>query len=538
MGRPWLATYPENVPAEINPTMYSSLLEPIDAAVGRFAERIAFVCGDETLTFAHFAERSKALARFLMQECALDVGNRVAVMLPNNLAFPVTLTGVLRAGGVQVNINPLYTARELRHQLVDSGSTILIVDASVIPVVEAAIEGTEVVKVIFVGNADIADFQKKHTLACISFDEAIEIGKSANELPERLLSRTDLALLQYTGGTTGVSKGAELTHGNLTSNLLQTLAFLRTTVRDQEETIVTAIPLYHIFALTVNLLTFLVVGGKNVLVTNPRDTAQLDAAFRNNHVTVFTGVNTLFNGLLSIPSLKSLDLSTIKLALGGGSAVQRVVSDKWYSRTGRHIVEGYGLSETSPVLTMNLPTGLQFSGAVGIPVPSTEVSIRDSNGMQVKNGEVGEIYVRGPQVMRGYWRRLAETADVMTPDGFFRTGDGGFLDDRGYLTIADRIKDMVIVSGFNVYPNEVEAVISQIPDVFESAVVGIPDEVTGEAVKAFVVSRSANVTEEKVIEVCRANLAAYKVPKHIEFILEIPKSTVGKLLRRELRNRG
>ena len=525
--RPWLAAYPPGADAEVDVRAHANLPALLDAFTAPFAPQVALACGDDTLTFAELHARAGAWAAWLVAVAGIQRGDRVAVMLPNGLAFPVALLGCLRAGAVQVSVNPQYTVRELQHQLRDSGARLLVVSESAVGVAMGALDGTAVERVVVAGA-------ERGTPG--SFEAALAQGAAVAGWTPPVLDRESLALLQYTGGTTGVSKGAELTHGNLVANILQTRAMLQGALQPGAETVLTALPLYHIFALTVNLLTLATFGARNVLVPDARDADAIAAAFEGAPISVLTGVNTLFAALLAMPRVSDEHLRRVKLAIGGGAAVQRATSERWHARAGRHILEGYGLSETAPVLTLNSFAEPRFSGAVGLPVPSTDVRIADAAGRPLAVGEQGEICVKGPQVMRGYWRQPQANEHAFTADGWFRTGDIGVLDAQGFVHIRDRKKDMVLVSGFNVYPNEVEGVIAGLPGVAECAVAGVPDERTGEAVRAWVVRRDPALTEADVLAHCRAQLVAYKVPRHVAFVASLPKSSVGKVLRRDLRD--
>lgn len=527
----WLSGYPPGAQATIDASAYANVIDLMERTTAAHANSVAIAAAGEVLTFTELLARSRAWAAWLIG-AGIHPGERVAVMLPNVPAFPVTLLGTLGAGAVQVSINPMYTARELQHQLQDSGARVLVAFHETLPVVRTALAGTAIECLVIVGGEPQA---MEADLLTIAFAQALAQGAAPPRFHAPSLSHDHLALLQYTGGTTGVSKGAELTHGNLVANVLQVRAMLGGVIDQGRETIVTALPLYHIFALTVNFLTFASFGARNVLVANPRDPAQLAAAFTDNKVTVVTGVNTLFGSLLALPQLKDVDLRPVKLALGGGSATQSAVSDRWRARTGRHILEGYGLSETAPVVTVNSWANAGFTASVGLPVPSTDVAIVDEQGQPLPTGSEGEICVKGPQVMRAYWNQPEATAAAFTRDGYFRTGDIGTMDTKGLVRILDRKKDMVLVSGFNVYPAEIEEVIARLPAVAECAVRGVPDARSGELVKAFIVRRSGEaLTEADVLAYCRDNLTAYKVPKVVEFIAELPKSAVGKILRRNL----
>jgi long-chain acyl-CoA synthetase len=540
-GRHWIASY-GSIPAEIDADRYPSVTALLEDAMRRFAPKPAFRSFGQTLTYADIDRLSSALAAYLQKVAGVGKGDRVAVMLPNLLAFPIAFIAIAKIGGVQVNVNPLYTARELEHQLNDAGvETIVVFDGS-IPTLADVIGRTKIKTVITAAARDGSG-------AAVSAPAADASLRSAVTLPEALaqgaqleadaveVSGSDLLFLQYTGGTTGLSKGAALSHRNLVANIEQFKAFMPESLQPGEEVIVTAIPLYHIFALTVNFLTYFSVGADNWLVANPRDVDPFIEVLKAARPTVFVGVNTLYAGLAACPRVTEVDWSRLKLSAGGGAAVIDVVSQRWKAVTGSFIREGYGLSETSPVVSFNPQFIDCFTGTVGLPVPSTDVKLLDDQNREAAIGEPGEICVKGPQVMRGYWQQPDANARAFTPDGYFRTGDVGVFDAQGFLRIVDRKKDMVIVSGFNVYPNEVEAVVTALQGVAECACVGVPDERTGEALKLFVVlSPDADVTQDALIAHCRASMAAYKVPKLIRFVDALPKSTVGKILRRELRD--
>lgn len=534
-SKPWLAAYPPGATEAIDVSTYESVLDLIEQTTGHRKNDVAFVCSGVAMTFGELSARAQALANYLGGSAGIKRGDRVAVMLPNLLEFPVCLLGLLRAGAVLVSVNPQYTVRELQHQLRDSGARVLVVCGAAMEVATGALAGTSVEQVLLVAGAVNEGATK---VPVLQFDEAMARGRALHGWQAPKISREDLALLQYTGGTTGVSKGAQLTHGNIIANILQIRSMFGGTVEDGKETIVTALPLYYIFALTVNCLTFMSFGARNVLVANPRDPAQLIAAFTSEKISVVTGVNTLFSGLLTLPHLKELDFHQIKLAIGGGAAVQRAVSEAWHARSGRHILEGYGLSETSPAVTINSYENPDFTGSIGVPVPSTDVIIADESGSPLGFGVEGEICVKGPQVTRGYWQQPEASAAAFTTRGYFRTGDVGVMDERGFVRICDRKKDIVLVSGFNVYPNEIEGVIAGMAGVAECAVTGMPDAKTGEAVKAFIVRKDPNLTEAEILSHCRTQLAGYKIPKTIAFATELPRSPVGKILRRELRSVG
>lgn len=530
----WSKQYPPGTPTHIDPDQYTSMLDLVQAAVDKYAAQPAIILGPNSLTYAQIGAYAKRFSAYLRTQLEVQKGDRVAVMTPNLPAFPIALFGVWKSAAVQVNVNPLYTPTELKHQLNDSGSTVLVIADLVLPTFNAIAAETGVKSVIIIDTKLGASHEIADGISAIVFDDAIAQG--ADDLPDVPVQIDDVAVLQYTGGTTGVSKGATLTHRNLVANMLQAGGSLKAVLEGEDLTVITALPLYHIFALTVNLLLMFHFGAKNHLIPNPRDIDAFAAAWKAAHpVSFMSGVNTLYQGLTAAPQFADVDFSTVKIAVGGGAACQRVISDRWHARSGRHIVEGYGLSETSPVVTLNNPFGENFSGGIGVPAPSTDVSIRDDDGNELPLGESGEICVKGPQVMRGYWERPEETAKCMTDDGYFRTGDIGFMNDDGFLFINDRKKDMVLVSGFNVFPNEVEDVVAKMDAVVECACIGIPDEKTGEAVRLFVV-KASDIDEDTIIAHCREHLAAYKVPKSVVFIDELPKSAVGKILRRELRN--
>ncbi|UPJ49109.1 long-chain fatty acid--CoA ligase [Bradyrhizobium sp. 200] len=554
MERIWLKQYPAGVPADIDVTQYSSLVELLEESFAKFADRKAFICMDKSISYRDLDDMSAALGAYL-QSKGLQKGARVALMMPNVLQYPVSTAAVLRAGYAVVNVNPLYTPRELEHQLKDSGAEAIIVLENFATTVQQVIARTAVKHVIVGSMGDLLGFKgvivnlvvrkvKKMVPAwsipgAIPFNEALAAGRGM-KLSKPQLALDDVAFLQYTGGTTGVSKGATLLHRNILANVLQNDAWLQPALKKppivDQMIIVCALPLYHIFALTACYLLGVRAGGTNLLIPNPRDMAGFVKELMKYQVSFFPAVNTLYNGLLNTPGFDKVDFSKLKVSNGGGMAVQRPVAEKWLKITGCPLAEGYGLSETSPALTCNPADTDKFSGSIGIPVPSTYLSIRDDDGNEVPLGEAGEICAKGPQVMAGYWNRPDETANVMTADGFFRTGDIGVMDERGYTKIVDRKKDMILVSGFNVYPNEIEEVIASHPGVLECAVIGVADAKSGEAVKAFIVKKDQNLTADDVIKYCGTQLTAYKVPKQIEFRTDLPKTNVGKILRRELRD--
>jgi long-chain acyl-CoA synthetase len=554
MERIWLKQYPPGVPADIDPTQYASLVALFEESFAKFADRKAFICMDKAISYRDLDEMSLTLAAYL-QGKGLAKGARVAVMMPNVLQYPVATAAVLRAGLAVVNVNPLYTARELEHQLKDSGAEAIVVLENFAHTVQQVIANTAVKHVIVSSLGEMLGFKgvivnlvvrrvKKMVPAyslpgAVSFNDALAAGRAAKFVKPQI-GPDDVAFLQYTGGTTGISKGATLLHRNIVANVLQNDAWLQPAMtmppKLDQLFIVCALPLYHIFALTACYLLAVRAGGVNLLIPNPRDIAGFIKELQKYQVNSFPAVNTLYNALLHHPDFKKIDFSRLKISNGGGMAVQRPVAEQWKQATGCGIAEGYGLSETSPTLTCNTATSTEFNGSIGIPVPSTYISIRDDAGNEVPLGQAGEICAKGPQVMTGYWNRPDETAKVMTADGYFRTGDIGVMSADGYIKIVDRKKDMILVSGFNVYPNEVEEVLASHPGVLESAVIGIPDEKSGEAVKAFIVKKDPNLTADDVIRFCRERLTGYKVPHHIEFRTELPKTNVGKILRRQLRD--
>ena len=552
MEKIWLKEYPAGVPAEVDLTEFTSLKDILEKSCQRFADLPAYSNMGVTLRYRDIDRLSRDFGAYL-QELGLGKGARVAIMMPNVLQYPIALFGALRAGLTVVNVNPLYTPRELEHQLNDSGSTVIVIIENFAHTLQEVLDKTPVKTVITTELGDLFPFPKrplvnfvvKHVKkmvpawripGAVPFRQALSQG-AGQTLTDVPLNHDDIAFLQYTGGTTGVSKGAMLTHGNMVANLQQASAWLSPFSKPAEETIITALPLYHIFSLTANCLTFMKVGGHNILITNPRDMPGFVRELSKIKFTVMTGVNTLFNGLLHTPGFDKLDFSSFKIALGGGMAVQRAVAEQWRKVTGIPLIEAYGLTETSPAACVNPLTLSEYNGTIGLPISSTELSIRDDEGHELGFGEdqVGEICVRGPQVMCGYWNRPEETAQVMTPDGYLRTGDVGYANEQGYVRIVDRKKDMILVSGFNVYPNEIEDIVAHHPMVLEVAAVGIPDEKSGEAVKIVVVKKDPTLTAEMLIEYCRRELTGYKLPRHVEFRTELPKTNVGKILRRLLR---
>jgi long-chain acyl-CoA synthetase len=537
----WLAAYGEQIPPGINPDAHGSVLEMLEGAMQRFADKPAFHCFGHTLSYADTNRLSRDFAAYLQVKLGVKKADRVAVMLPNIPAFPLAMLGIIRAGAVQVNVNPLYTPRELEYQLNDAGVEIVVVFSGVSGTLAEIFERTKVKTVIGVDmgdgtNASIpsppCDARLQNVMA---FSEALARGANLSLTPVTVCGE-DLLFLQYTGGTTGLSKGAALSHRNLVANTEQFKAFIPNALRPGEEIVVTALPLYHIFALMVNFISCFSIGAQNWLVPNPRDMDGFVDILRKARCTIFTGVNTLYSGLLMHPKITEVDFTALRVAIGGGAAVLPTTSSKWKALTGKNILEGYGLSETSPILTLNPMTAAGFTATVGLPLPSTDIKLLDADDREATLGEPGEICAKGPQVMNGYWQKPEANAAAFTPDGYLRTGDVGIFNEQGFLKIVDRKKDMIIVSGFNVYPNEVEAVAAACTGVAECACVGRPDEKTGEAVRLFVTqARGATLTETEVIAHCRRELAPYKVPREVRFLEALPKSNVGKILRKDLR---
>ncbi len=555
MDKIWLKSYPEGVPADIDCTQYLSLRHLLEEAFRTYADRNAYVCMNTFLTYGELDQMSQRMGAWL-QSLGLGPGARVAIMLPNVLQYPVALAAILRAGYTVVNVNPLYTPRELQHQLIDSGAAAIIVLDNFASTVAQVIDKTEVKHVIVTAMGDLLGGIKKivvnfvvrrvkklvpaYTLpGAVRLQTVLADGARLPLKPVKL-GQDEIAFLQYTGGTTGVSKGAVLLHRNVIANILQNEAWLQPALANRPQVdqlvFVCALPLYHIYSLTISSLMGMRLGGLNILVPNPRDMARFVKELAKYKVNIFPAVNTLYNALLNNAEFQKLDFSSYKVCNGGGMAVQKAVAERWLELTKCPIVEGYGLSETSPVATANRCDIREFSGTIGLPLPSTEIQILNDDGRPVAIGARGEIAIRGPQVMPGYWRRENETLSVMTPDGFFKTGDIGIMDEDGYIRIVDRKKDMILVSGFNVYPNEIEGVIAAHPGVLECACVGVPDAHSGEAVKLFVVRKNPALTAEQLLEYCKHELTAYKKPKYIEFRDELPKTNVGKILRRQLRD--
>jgi long-chain acyl-CoA synthetase len=551
MNKPWLKSYPPGVPAQISYNEYGSLLDVVDEACERFADHKAYTSMGRTLTYAEYQSLARNFAAWLQSVAKLRKGDRIALMLPNVLQYPIALYAALQAGLTIVNTNPLYTARELEHQLADSGAKAIVILESFAHTLQQVIEKTSLKTVIVTGVGDrlqwpmstitnlvVKHVQKRvprwHLPGSTGFNQALAEGKY-RALERATLGHDDIAFLQYTGGTTGVAKGAMLTHRNMVANVLQSAAWIGTSAQLGKDLIVTPLPLYHIFALTANWLVFLKLGAQNVLIANPRDFPAFVKEMDKYRFTYISGVNTLFNALLHTPGFDRLDFSQLRITLGGGMAVQGAVAEMWKRVTGCRLSQAWGLTETSPAACIN-PFTEEFNGSIGLPISSTEISIRDDAGKALALGEVGEICVRGPQVMAGYWNRDDETAKVMLPEGWLRTGDIGRIDERGFVFIEDRKKDMILVSGFNVYPNEVESVVATHPGVLEVAAVAQKDERAGEVVALFVVPKDPNLTEQQVVDHARTQLTGYKVPKHVYFKKELPKTNVGKILRRALRD--
>jgi long-chain acyl-CoA synthetase len=551
MERVWLKHYPSGVPADVDLNEFSSLGDLFDKGVASYAQRAAYISMDKSITYAELDTLSAAFGAYCQNVLKLTKGARIAIMMPNALQYPICLFGALRAGYTVVNCNPLYTEREIEHQLKDSGAEAIVIMENFAHVLDKVLARTPVKHVITTQLGDLLGFPKRLLVnivvkyvkkmvpawnipSAIELNDALDQGARLTMAPVKV-THDDIAFLQYTGGTTGVSKGAILTHRNIIANLQQAHAWIGPFL-NEHEIIVTALPLYHIFALTANCLTFFKVGSTNILITNPRDIPGFVKELSKYPFSAITGVNTLFNALVNNPDFGKLDFSSLHVTLGGGMAVQRAVADRWKQVTGTPLIEAYGLTETSPAATINPMDLAEYNGSIGLPISSTEVVVRDDDGRDLPVGQSGELCVRGPQVMAGYWQRPEETAQVLMPDGFLRTGDIAVMDESGFFRIVDRKKDMILVSGFNVYPNEVEDVVALHKGVLEAAVVGVPDPKSGEAVKLYVVRRDPSLTAEELIEHCRANLTAYKVPRQVAFRDELPKTNVGKILRRQLRD--
>ena len=552
LERPWLASYPAGVPQQIDPDEFPSIVSVLQSSLEKYRDRPAFSNMGRSITYAEVDKYSKQFAAYLLGELKLKKGDRVAIMMPNCLQYPIAVFGVLRAGLSVVNTNPMYTARELKHQLVDSGASVILVFDNFANTVQEVVPETAVKQVITTGLGDMLPFPKGAIVnfvlkyvkkmipeydipGAVRFKNTLTLGQM-HTLPNVDIASDDIAFLQYTGGTTGVAKGAMLTHRNLVSNMQQSNAWIGANTREGEEIIITALPLYHIFALTANCLVFMKLGGRNHLITNPRDMPGFVKELSEIPFTAITGVNTLFNGLLNTPGFDKIDFSHLRLTLGGGMAVQRVVAERWKKVTGCTLVEAYGLTETSPAACMNPLDLAEYNGAIGLPIPSTDACVKDEENNILAQGEVGELCIKGPQVMKGYWQRPEDTAHSIDSDGWLHTGDIARADENGFFFIVDRKKDMILVSGFNVYPNEIEDVIAMMPGVLEVAAVGVPDDKSGEAVKVVIVKKDPSLTAEQVKAHARENLTGYKQPRFVEFRTELPKTNVGKILRRELRD--
>ncbi len=552
MEKLWLAQYPEHVPHEVDLSPYASLQDLFLKSVDEFGDLPAFVNLGKTLSFSEMDKLTRQFAAYLKHEAGLKPGDRIAIMMPNLLQYPVAMFAAFRAGLIVVNTNPLYTERELRHQLNDSGAKAIVILENFAHTLETVLPDTQVETIITTKIADmvggakgmlvnfVVQYIKKMVPAfslptAVKFNDALAKGE-AHSFTDATLTQEDIAFLQYTGGTTGVSKGATLTHRNLLANLLQADAWTSRDLEPGKEIFITALPLYHVFALTANALFAVKIGAKNILITNPRDLPAFVKTLQQEPFSFITGVNTLFNALINTPGIEKVDFSKLKIALGGGMAVQKAVAERWKAITGTTLLEAYGLSETSPAVSIN-PMGLEdYNGMIGLPVSSTEVCVRDTAGNELPLGEAGELCVRGPQVMSGYWGRPEATAEAIDSNGWFATGDIAIINEQGFIKLVDRIKDMVLVSGFNVYPNEVEDVLASNPKVLEAGVIGVPDGNSGEVVKAYVVKSDASLTEQELIDWCKAELTGYKRPKQYAFVDDLPKSNVGKILRRELRD--
>ena len=552
MEKIWLQSYQKGVRAEVDVRAYSSIIDVLHTSVKKFAHQPSFSNFGVTLTYSETAAYVNQLTSYLQKILKLQKGERVAIMMPNVLQYPIAVFGILQAGGVVVNVNPLYTPRELAHQLKDSGATAIVVLENFAHTLEKALSQTAIKQVIVATMGDMLGWIKGTAFNfmlrkvkklvkpfnipnAISFREALSQGKKQRFTPVPL-ALEDLALLQYTGGTTGIAKGAMLTHGNIVANMQQAGEWIKANLVEGKEEVVTPLPLYHIFSLTVNIMIFAKVGSKNILITNPRDIGGLIKVLKKNCVTVLSGVNTLFNALIHHPDFAKIDFSRLKLVLGGGMATQKSVAQQWKAITGVPIIDAYGLTEASPGVCANPLNNSEYTGTAGLPVSNTDIEIRDENGKVLGINRVGELWVKGPQVMKGYWNMPEETAKVLDDRGFVATGDMAEIDSKGYIRLVDRKKDMILVSGFNVYPNEIEDVVASMPGVLETACIGVPNEKSGEAIKLFVVKRDPALTKEDIISYCRKYLTGYKVPKDIEFRDELPKSTVGKILRKDLKS--
>jgi long-chain acyl-CoA synthetase len=550
--KPWFKHYPAGVAHQINPDQFSSISDLFDQSVQKYRDNVAFCNMGTELTFADLNDLSADFASFLQNVAKLKKGDRIALQMPNLLQYPVALYGALRAGLVVVNTNPLYTSREMLHQFRDSGAKAIVIFAGSAHALAEIIDQTQIETVVVTSVGDMLGFPKSVLVNSVvkyvkkmipaydlpgsySFYEALDLGSNHSFKPEKC-SGQDLAFLQYTGGTTGVAKGAELTHRNILSNMLQIVEWIRPVLVEGQEVAVCALPLYHIFCLTVNSMAFMYFGGTNVMITNPRDIADFLKTLKKYPFTIVTGLNTLYNAMMNHADFQSIDFSHLKISVAGGMALQGAVAERWLKLTGTPLVEGYGLTETSPVASCNPIDGTDRVGTIGLPLPSTDMKLIDDDGREVAQGERGEICIRGPQVMRGYWQQPEETANILTKEGWIKTGDIGVSDADGFTKIVDRKKDMSLVTGFNVYPNEIEDVVSRHPKVLEVAAIGVPDAKSTEAVKIFVVPRDPTLTKEELLIYCRENLTGYKMPRHVEFRTELPKTNVGKILRRELRD--
>ncbi|MDQ7048002.1 MAG: AMP-binding protein [Enterobacterales bacterium] len=541
MSKAWHQHYPVGCNTEISEQLPTSMAAMFRSAVDKYSDQDAYQSFGQSLTYSDIDRLSEQFAAYLQQKTGVKKGDRVAVMCPNSFGFAISMWGIIRAGGVQVSVNPLYLPHELENQLNDAQVETIIIFSASTQVLAEVVENTPIKNIIVVNLDDLIGKGLPNTpvdpriTQFTEFTEALEAGKKLHfKAPDLCLD--DLIFLQYTGGTTGLSKGAMLSHGNLVSNIHQYREIAGDRIDYGKEVVITAIPMYHIFALCANTLCYFSFGSVNVLITNPRDMPSFVETWKHTNATFFTGVNTLFNGLVHTPGFDQIDFSSLKLSIGGGAPVQQAVSDKWKAITGKGIKEGYGLSETSPVLSLNLTADADYVNGIGIPIPSTDISIRDEEGHAVAQGESGELCAKGPQIMQGYWQNEAATAESMTEDGYFKTGDIAMLDDQGFFHIVDRKKDMILVSGFNVFPTEIEAEVAKMEGVLESACIGVEDEKSGGSPQTLVVKKDPDLSVEQVIAFCKTKMTAYKVPRHVVFIDEIPKSTVGKLLRRELRN--
>ena len=552
MEKIWLQSYEAGIEAEIDANRFQSIVDVFQQSVDKFGSKPAFQNMEATLSYAETGKLVTDFAAYLQNVLELPRGEWVAIMMPNVLQYPIALFGALKAGLVVVNTNPLYTPRELEHQLNDSGATTIIVLENFANTLELVLPRTQIKNVIIASIGDMFGLLKGTLMnfvvrkvkkmvppyridGAIAFRQALKAGAAETFKPVAL-SLNDTAFLQYTGGTTGVAKGAVLSHGNICANMQQAAEWIKNLLKPGEETVIAALPLYHIFALTVNLMIFTQAGSRILLITNPRDMNSFIGDLKKNRISVFIGVNTLFNGMVNQPAFAEVDFSQLKLTLGGGMATQRAVAEKWKEVTGTPIVEAYGLTEASPGVCCNPLNIPAYTGSIGLPVPSTEIELRDADGKEVAAGQPGEMWIRGPQVMQGYWQRDDETAKVLDERGFLATGDIAVMDEKGWFKLVDRKKDLIVVSGFNVYPNEIEDVVAAHPKVMETACIGVSSEKTGEALKLFVVAKDESLTVEELVDYCRSQLTGYKVPRDIEFRKELPKSNVGKILRRELRD--